>query len=1042
MTMYVRKTAVQLWLLIVILSLASSSGGYDDQENEPLQSAILKVGAQQDIQTSNLLWHWISYDVWTANVLRPVYGGVGQQDPDTERPIPYLLKGIDADENGAFDLDEYGIYKKEGGTDPFQITAYYDFNGVLSHDGVQMTMHDLLFGYHVRALSPQSDDVDVLRDMSGLPGSNYTTSRWLNVWPVPDTWDPIIPVGSNDTLTFALHFYPQGVYADLARLTINGIAIVPRHIWEGTGKVCLQSTIGICDSWRTDIHSDFGYAYDEFTRNGVPAPDPSAFMFNTAAIWSPNSDEVIGTGPFTFSNWETSVSVQIDRYEEHMADVLDCVKLGMPPVCQGNFFSYMHKPYIDGMVFLIYNSEPDAVTALHAGDIDVISWSLPRSYAADLLADTNIEMSMTLEDRFYYLGYNMRSSPLGYPNNDPAQGDDGYNLRKAIAYLIDKGAIVTIFLQDYGVPGNQPVFPTWSRWFNTSITGYEYNLTVARQILDDYYTIGGFALGYNASGFRNLPTIGDQELEIICPQAVFDPIRAAACDMTAENMTTVGLNATANHLTFAEISNRLAIRNMDMWILGWIIGSQPPDYYYVFFHSDDPGGLNYPGFDNATYDNLLDNATAEHDPDRQEALIKECSGILADALPYDTLYFIERIEAYRKDRFVNWTVGVEDSIFVGSFWSWIGVHPPISLSVDIIFPYGNSVNEMETLLFEVSVTDGVGNPVDNATVTISSSPAGPTILPDVGMTANGTMAPIAFVAPNVVGSNRYFSITAVASKWESSGNDTDVVAVLNVHPPTLTRASLSGFGHVDVTVEWTLSMDDGQGDFSVIGYDVLRGNAYDPDGNYSLHDSIPNGTTQYTDSGAGEGDLGNYFYVICAVDLNWNRSCSSEQAAKFTRPLAPGLNLISIPLLQSDEGIEIVLQTVKYDRAWYSDSSSQEWEWYMISKTYRRGLFDINHTMGMWVNVTQDSNLTVAGIVPAQTAIQLYEGWNLVSFPSFNSSYTVADLKAEAGATRVEGYAPAPPYHLRVLEDAEVLLAGYGYWVKVDIDVDWIVEVS
>ncbi|MCJ2557345.1 MAG: hypothetical protein LN415_09630, partial [Candidatus Thermoplasmatota archaeon] len=153
-------------------------------------------------------------------------------------------------------------------------------------------------------------------------------------------------------------------------------------------------------------------------------------------------------------------------------------------------------------------------------------------------------------------------------------------------------------------------------------------------------------------------------------------------------------------------------------------------------------------------------------------------------------------------------------------------------------------------------------------------------------------------------------------------------------------------------------------------------------------------------------------------------------------------NLVSVPLIQSNESIEIVLQTVEYDRAWNYDSSSQEWKWYMTSKTYRRGLWNMDHTGGMWANVKEDSNLTVAGIVPAQTTIFLYEGWNLVSVPSFNSSYTVADLKAEAGATRVEGYDLAPPHFLRVLEDAEVLLAGFGYWVKVEADTVWIVEVS
>ena len=84
----------------------------------------------------------------------------------------------------------------------------------------------------------------------------------------------------------------------------------------------------------------------------------------------------------------------------------------------------------------------------------------------------------------------------------------------------------------------------------------------------------------------------------------------------------------------------------------------------------------------------------------------------------------------------------------------------------------------------------------------------------------------------------------------------------------------------------------------------------------------------------------------------------------------------------------------------------------------------------------------LAGAVPVQTTIHLHEGWSLVSFPSFKPMYTVADLKVETGATRVEGYDLAPPYYLRVLGGAEVLQVGYGYWVKVETDSLWIVEVS
>ena len=262
-------------------------------------------------------------------------------------------------------------------------------------------------------------------------------------------------------------------------------------------------------------------------------------------------------------------------------------------------------------------------------------------------------------------------------------------------------------------------------------------------------------------------------------------------------------------------------------------------------------------------------------------------------------------------------------------------------------------------------------------------------------------------------------------------------------PPNMLTAYLAGEVFENVTIEWSLSPDDLGGLGNVERYDVLRGESYSSSlTGYSLLDSVPSGVSSYVDEYAGEGDSSNHFYVACAVNAIGNQSCAGNRVGKFTRPLSIGPNLISIPLIQSNESIESVLQTVKYDKAWYYDSSPQEWKWYMKSKGYRRGLWNVNHTMGIWVNVTQDSNLTVAGVVPAQTTVHLYEGWNLVSFPSFSTTYVVADLKAETGATRVEGYDPSPPNFLRVLGDAEVLQVGYGYWVRVEADTVWTITIE
>jgi hypothetical protein len=254
---------------------------------------------------------------------------------------------------------------------------------------------------------------------------------------------------------------------------------------------------------------------------------------------------------------------------------------------------------------------------------------------------------------------------------------------------------------------------------------------------------------------------------------------------------------------------------------------------------------------------------------------------------------------------------------------------------------------------------------------------------------------------------------------------------------------LSGAGWNSITLSWTLSPDDGAGLGNVDFYELYVNDSYYPAGaGYQLLSVESKGSDTFVHLNAGEGNGSNLFYMICARNTTWGSTCQMGQAGKFTRPLQEGPNLVSIPLVQSNESIEAVLRTAKYDNAWHY--SSRDWRWFMKHKNYRRDLWIVNHTNGLWVNVTGPSNLTVAGVVPAQTQIQLYKGWNLVSFPSFNTSYTVADLKMETGVMRVEGMEtmpPFPPYRLRVLGDADVLQTGYGYWVKVDSKVDWTIDI-
>ncbi|MFQ6107916.1 MAG: hypothetical protein ACE5QF_10110, partial [Thermoplasmata archaeon] len=128
-------------------------------------------------------------------------------------------------------------------------------------------------------------------------------------------------------------------------------------------------------------------------------------------------------------------------------------------------------------------------------------------------------------------------------------------------------------------------------------------------------------------------------------------------------------------------------------------------------------------------------------------------------------------------------------------------------------------------------------------------------------------------------------------------------------PPTGLLAHLSETNVQDVVLEWNLSQDEANG--SVDRYNILRRLSYSSDStDYQLYDSVPSGTSVYVDTGTGEGNPNDYFYVVCAANMLGNRSCTDRQAAKLTRALPAGPNLVSVPLIQSNESIEVVLQTV------------------------------------------------------------------------------------------------------------------------------------
>ncbi|MCK4758209.1 MAG: N-acetylmuramoyl-L-alanine amidase [Thermoplasmata archaeon] len=161
--------------------------------------------------------------------------------------------------------------------------------------------------------------------------------------------------------------------------------------------------------------------------------------------------------------------------------------------------------------------------------------------------------------------------------------------------------------------------------------------------------------------------------------------------------------------------------------------------------------------------------------------------------------------------------------------------------------------------------------------------------------------------------------------------------------------------------------------------------------------------------------------------------------------LSEGWNLISLPLIQSDESLNSVLQSI--DGKWdmilaYDGNDTDHWKTNItIRPDSLNDLSSIDHRIGFWINITQENvNLTVSGIEAESTEIPLYAGWNLVGYPTLNNSVTVSDAFWGTGVTIVEVCNTSAPYDLMEVDPSYIMQPGEGCWVYLASYTIWIVD--
>ena len=306
-----------------------------------------------------------------------------------------------------------------------------------------------------------------------------------------------------------------------------------------------------------------------------------------------NSADVVGSGPFRVTEFKPSQRIVMERFDK---------------------FFLPNKPYLDKVILSITPDPASLMLGLERGDIQMVPLvTLPTD-----LKRVSSDKNLTLTSKGYegigpinWLAFNTAKKPL-----------DDVNVRKAIAYAIDKNFITKALMDGFAVPADGPIVAT-SPFAVTDLVKYPLDLKKSAELLD--------AAGYKPGngGERMKLTIdylpGSDSQQKIVAEYIRGQLKKVGI--------TVEVRASADFPSWAK---RMATHDFDMsmdLVFNWgdpVIGVART---YLSTNIKPIVWTNTQSYNNPKVDELLNTGGGMLDPVKRKAYYATFQKIVTDEVP-------------------------------------------------------------------------------------------------------------------------------------------------------------------------------------------------------------------------------------------------------------------------------------------------------------------------------------------------------------------------------------------------------------------------
>jgi len=315
------------------------------------------------------------------------------------------------------------------------------------------------------------------------------------------------------------------------------------------------------------------------------------------------SEYPIGTGPFAF------VEMRKDQW----------IRLRANPQYFGG------APEIASLKIQTIRDDTTRVLQMLHGEVDLVQNGIPLVMAAWLKGQQGLKMESNTGINYVYMGFNLKDPILQDPQ-----------VREAIALGIDRNALIAARLKGLARPASGLLSPD-NGFYDGNVQVYPYDKEMAKHLLDQ-------------AGYPDPDGAGPKPRFTMSLKTSNKRDRVAMARAISRELNEIGIQVEVQPFEWGTFFRDIRTGNFQTFTSTWV-GVTDPDMYYNAFDSDmvPPKGANRGYFSNAEIDDLLETARIEVDVQKRKKLYAKVQKILAQELPYVSLWYEDNVVFLQKD---------------------------------------------------------------------------------------------------------------------------------------------------------------------------------------------------------------------------------------------------------------------------------------------------------------------------------------------------------------------------------------------------------